>query len=124
MKTGWQSVRLALAGFIIPFMFMYNPQLLLEDVTVLSGIQVVVSSCIGVVMIAAAVEGYLFGNLNWLMRILSMAGALLLIDSKTLTDIVGIVLLAIVIGYQKLIYQRKHKGPEPPAPVSAPPAQG
>lgn len=124
MKTGWQSVRLALAGFIIPYMFMYNPQLLLENVTLLSGTQVVISSCIGVVMIAAAVEGYLFGNLNWLMRILSMAGALLLIDSKTLTDIVGIVLLAIVIGYQKLIYQRKHKGPEPPAPVSAPPAQG
>ena len=47
MKTGWQSVRLALAGFIIPYMFMYNPQLLLENVTWLSGTQVVISSCIG-----------------------------------------------------------------------------
>ena len=122
MKTGWQSVRLALAGFIIPYMFMYNPQLLLENVTLLSGTQVVISSCIGVVMIAAAVEGYFFGNLNWIMRIFSMAGALMLIDSKTLTDIVGIALLAIVVGYQKLIYQRRHKDPEPPAPISAPPA--
>ena len=122
MKTGWQSVRLALAGFIIPYMFMYNPQLLLENVTLLSGTQVVISSCIGVVMIAAAVEGYFFGNLNWIMRIFSMAGALMLIDSKTLTDIVGIALLAIVVGYQKLIYQRRHKDPKPPAPISAPPA--
>ena len=51
----------------------------------------------------------------------------MLIDSKTLTDIVGIALLAIVVGYQKLIYQkliyqRRHKDPEPPAPISAPPA--
>ena len=115
MKTGWQSVRLALAGFIIPYMFMYNPQLLLENVTWLSGIQVVISSCIGVVMIAAAVEGHLFGNLNWLLRFASMAGALMLIDSKTLTDIGGIAILAIIIAYQKLIYQPRHKDPVSPS---------
>ena len=97
---------------------MYNPQLLLENVTLLSGIQVVITSCIGVVMIAAAVEGYLFGNLNWLLRIASMAGALLLIDSKTITDVIGIALLVVVIAYQKLVYQRKHKSGEPPASVS------
>ena len=77
MKTGWQSVKLALAGFIVPFMFVYNPQLLLENVTILSGIQVVLTSCVGVVLIAAAVEGYLFGRMNWVLRIISMAGALL-----------------------------------------------
>lgn len=69
-------------------------------------------------MIAAAVEGYLFGNLGWLLRIASMAGALLLIDSKTITDVIGIALLVIVIAYQKLVYQRKHKSGEPPASVS------
>ena len=119
MKTGWQSVRLALAGFIIPYMFMYNPQLLLENVTWLSGTQVVISSCIGVVMIAAAVEGHLFGNLNWLLRFASMAGALMLIDSKTLTDIGGIAILAIIIAYQKLIYQPRHKDPQSPVSPSA-----
>lgn len=119
MKTGWQSVRLALAGFIIPYMFMYNPQLLLENVTWLSGTQVVISSCIGVVMIAAAVEGHLFGNLNWLLRFASMAGALMLIDSKTLTDIGGIAILAIIIAYQKLVYQPRHKDPQSPVSPSA-----
>ena len=47
-----------------------------------------------------------------------MAGALLLIDSKTITDVIGIALLVVVIAYQKLVYQRKHKSGEPPAPVS------
>jgi len=106
MKTGWQSVRLALAGFIVPFMFVYNPQLLLEDVTLLSGLQVVVTACIGVALIAAAVEGYLFGRMNVVLRVIAGAGALLLIDSRLMTDIGGIACLAVIILAQKLVFNR------------------
>ena len=95
MKTGWQSVKLALAGFIVPFMFVYNPQLLLEKVTLLSGIQVVVTSCVGVLLIAAAVEGYLRGRMN-----VAAAGALLLIDGGGKTDLLGLFCLAVVLGVQ------------------------
>lgn len=102
MKTGWQSVKLALAGFIVPFMFMYNPQLLLENVTVASGIQVVVTSCVGVLLIAAAVEGYLKGKLNLPLRVVSAAGALLLIDGGWQTDLLGILCLAVVLGVQMM----------------------
>ena len=114
MKTGWQSVRLALAGFIVPFMFIYNPQLLLENVTILSGIQVVLTSCIGVVLIAAFVEGYLFGRMHVVLRLVSAAGALLLIDSRPITDVIGIACLVIIILAQKLVFPR-HDGPSPSA---------
>ena len=114
MKTGWQSVKLALAGFIVPFMFVYNPQLLLENVTILSGIQVVLTSCVGVVLIAAAVEGYLFGRMNWVLRIISMAGALLLIDSRLMTDLIGIAILAVILVLQKATAKNK-KTPAAPA---------
>lgn len=100
MKTGWQSVKLALAGFIVPFMFVYNPQLLLEKVTLLSGIQVVVTSCVGVLLIAAAVEGYLRGRLNVALRVVAAAGALLLIDGGGKTDLLGLFCLAVVLGAQ------------------------
>lgn len=100
MKTGWQSVKLALAGFIVPFMFMYNPQLLLENVTVASGIQVVVTACIGVLLIAAAVEGYLKGKLNLPLRAVAAVGALLLIDGGWQTDLLGILCLAVIMGVQ------------------------
>lgn len=100
MKTGWQSVKLALAGFIVPFMFVYNPQLLLEKVTLLSGIQVVVTSCVGVLLIAAAVEGYLRGRLNVALRVVAAAGALLLIDGGGKTDLLGLFCLAVVLGVQ------------------------
>lgn len=109
MKTGWQSVRLALAGFIIPYMFVYNEQLLLENVTILSGLQVVVTSCIGVVLIAACVEGYLFGRLNWIMRAVSLAGAFLLIDSRPITDLAGIVILIVILAFQILFVSRRQK---------------
>lgn len=73
MKTGVASVKLALAGFIIPYMFVYNQKLMLYDVGILDGIQVVITSCVGVTLIAAAVEGYLFGRLNILLRLVSFA---------------------------------------------------
>ena len=89
MKTGWQSVRLALAGFIVPFMFVYNPQLLLENITLITGIQVVITACTGVVLIAAAVEGYLFGRMNILLRVIA-----------------GIGCLAVIILAQKMIFHK------------------
>ncbi|MBQ1312180.1 MAG: TRAP transporter permease [Blautia sp.] len=105
MKTGWQSVRLALAGFIVPFMFVYNPQLLLEQVTWLTGIQVVVTACAGVLLIAAAVEGYLFGRMNIILRIIAGIGAYLLIDSRLMTDMAGLALLAGIIMLQMFVFR-------------------
>jgi len=112
MKTGWQSVRLALAGFIVPFMFVYNPPLLLENVTFLSGLQVVITACTGVVLIAAAAEGYLLGRLNIPMRVLAGVGAFLLIDSGLWTDLGGLACLAVILLAQKFVFNKKDK-PEP-----------
>ncbi|MBR4578314.1 MAG: TRAP transporter permease [Oscillospiraceae bacterium] len=106
MRTGWQAVRLALAGFIIPFMFVYNPALLLENVSFLTGIQVVITACLGVVLIAAAVEGYLYGRMNIVLRVIAGVGAFLLIDSRLITDIVGIACLAVIIAAQKFVFNR------------------
>ena len=111
MKTGWQSVRLALAGFIVPCMFVFNPQLLLNDVTVLTGIQVVLTACIGVVLIAAAVEGYLFGRMNVILRILAGVGAYLLIDSGLLTDGLGIICLVLIVLAQKFVFNKAKPKP-------------
>ena len=106
MKTGWQSVRLALAGFIVPFMFVYNKALLLEDVTFITGVQVVVTACIGVVLIAAAVEGYLMGRMNIVLRLIAGIGAFLLIDSRLVTDLAGIACLVVILLAQKFVFNK------------------
>ena len=106
MKTGWASVKLALAGFILPYMFVYNPQLLLIDTPVLQGIQVAITAAVGVFLISVAVEGFLYQKVNIVLRILSLVGAYFLIDSGMITDIVGIIIFAAVLILQKTMSQK------------------
>ncbi len=102
MKTGLISVKLALAGFIVPYMFVYSQQLMLADVTFLTGIQVTITACVGVLLLALAAEGYLFTRANFAIRIVAFAAALLLISSTLLTDVIGLALFAAILVLQKV----------------------
>ena len=99
--AGWHAMRFAAAGFIVPFFFVYYPALLFQgswgEIT-----QAVVSGGVGVVFLAAGLEGYLFRRATWLERALFVAAALLLIDPRLLTDLLGLGLIAIAIASQKL----------------------
>ena len=101
MKTGWASVKLALAGFILPYMFVYNTELLLLDTPIAKGIQVAITAAIGVFLISVAVEGFLFRKVNAVLRILCFAGAYLLIDSGLITDIIGIAICVGIVYYRR-----------------------
>ena len=107
MKTGWASGKLALAGFILPYMFVYNTELLLLDTPIAKGIQVAITAAIGVFLISVAVEGFLFRKVNAVLRILCFAGAYLLIDSGLITDIIGIAICVGIVLLQKTM-AKKH----------------
>ena len=107
MKTGWASVKLALAGFILPYMFFYNTELLLLDTPIAKGIQVAITAAIGVFLISVAVEGFLFRKVNAVLRILCFAGAYLLIDSGLITNIIGIAICVGIVLLQKTM-AKKH----------------
>ncbi|MDR0616947.1 MAG: TRAP transporter permease [Synergistaceae bacterium] len=109
MKTGFASVKLAIAGFIVPYMFIYSPQLLLIDTSFVEGVRVALGACVGVFMIAAAVEGYLFVPINPLIRVLAAAGALCLIHSGVKTDIIGLVILALLLSVQHFAARPKRE---------------
>ena len=102
MKTGLISVKLALAGFIVPYMFVYSQQLMLTDVTFLTGIQVTITACIGVLLLALAAEGYMFTKANFVVRIVAFVAALLLISSTLLTDVIGLAAFAAIFALQKV----------------------
>ncbi|WP_317854321.1 TRAP transporter permease [Chakrabartyella piscis] len=108
MKTGVISVKLALAGFIVPYMFVFNEQLILENVTWLSGSLVVVTSCIGVFLIALFAEGFFMTKANWFIRVVAFVSAMLLIDSAPISDAIGFVVCVAII----LFLKRKHKKEE------------
>ncbi|MBP3946019.1 TRAP transporter permease [Psychrobacter sp. K31L] len=111
MKTGFLSLKLALAGFIVPFMFIYNPTMLMIDPTglavtakdfplppIIDIITVVVTSVTGVIALSSALEGYFRGGMNTLTRIILAIGALLLIYPEITTGIAGgIIVLGIAM---------------------------
>ena len=102
MKTGWASVKLALAGFLLPYMFVYNQELLMLHTTWAKGLQVAVTAAIGAFLISVAVEGFLQKKVSMVLRIAALAGAYLLIDSRLITDIVGLAVCAAIVVIQKV----------------------
>lgn len=117
MKTGWQSLRLALAGFIVPFMFVYNPHMLMIETanvgvmaktfplpSVIDIVAVVISSVIGVLGLSASVEGYFKQPMAMWQRIILAIGSFMLIMPEFTTDLVGI---AIVVAMILLNFRQK-----------------
>ena len=109
MKTGINATKLAIAAFIVPYIFAMNPSMLLMDQGVLAAIQVIITSCLGIFGIAAALEGYIVTRAPWWQRILLAAGGLCLIDPEFMTDVVGVAVIVVVIVLQ--IVLRKHSEP-------------
>ncbi|WP_298906462.1 TRAP transporter permease [uncultured Psychrobacter sp.] len=111
MKTGYLSLKLALAGFIVPFMFIYNPAMLMIDPTglavtakefplppVMDIVIAVVTSVVGVIGLSAALEGYFKGSMNSITRIILAIGALLLIYPGLITGLIGgVIILGIAV---------------------------
>ncbi len=95
-KTGFTAWRLGLAGFIVPFMFVYGPSLLLQGSPGEIALTVV-SASIGVISLASALEGYLIRQLSLWERALLLFGAVVLIKPGLITDVVGIGLLILVL---------------------------
>ncbi len=93
---GWQATKLGLAAFLVPFMFVYNPPMLFAG----SAFDIVLAAflgCIGVVALAAGVQGHILNPINWIQRIAAIVGGLLLIAPGYITDISGIVLVVGVL---------------------------
>lgn len=100
MKTGIASVKLSLAGFVIPYMFIYNSGLLLLGVDLFGAIIVSITSILGVFMIGMAVEGYCFDKLNTVFRGLLLVGSVMLINANRLQDLIGFGILVSIVAIQ------------------------
>ncbi|MBR0352506.1 MAG: TRAP transporter permease [Oscillospiraceae bacterium] len=101
MKTGVNATKLAIGAFIVPYIFAMNPAVLFIDTTALQVIQIVVTSLLGIFGVAAAMNGFLFRKMHWIIRVIACAGGLLMMDPKLITDIVGIAILALVVVWQR-----------------------
>lgn len=111
MKTGWLAMRFGWIAFVIPFLFIRAPSLLLEG-SLTSVLQAVATSLFGVWLICAAMAGYAMRTLSLPMRIgFGIAGILLFIPAESLphgewTDIVGFGLGAVLLAVEIMATRR------------------
>lgn len=94
LKTGVQASKLAIAAFIIPYIFVLSPAMLMVDTSLPKVLLIIITSVLGMLGLASAVSGYLLTHTHWLERIMFFVGGLLMIDPNVTTDIIGFGLLA------------------------------
>ncbi len=95
-KTQWLAMMLALAGFVIPFSFAYDPALLMIDATPLQVVWRTVAATVGIIMLGTGLVGYFRRPTAPWQRATLLAGAVLLIFPGAISDVLGLACLAVV----------------------------
>ncbi|MDD3318420.1 MAG: TRAP transporter permease [Synergistaceae bacterium] len=100
MKTGVTAFKLALAGFLIPYIYVYNPMLLFIDVVPLQMVQAIFTAMLGVFLLSMFTIGYYKASIPLYLRLVAFAGALGLLIPGTMTDAGGIAVLVLIYVIQ------------------------
>lgn len=96
MKIGFKAVQIAIAGFVIPYMAVYDPALMLQgDPSAFAVAYIVVKAVLAIVLWGAAAIGYLRAPLAIAERVLAAAAAGLLVAALPITDELGFALAAV-----------------------------
>lgn len=100
IKTAINATLLAIAAFIVPYIFGLNPALLFIDTNALQVIRIIITSLIGIFGVSAGIRGFINRKMNVFERICIILGGLLLIEPGIITDIIGIVIVGIIVFFQ------------------------
>lgn len=103
MKTGINATRLAIAAFIVPYVFALNPAMLFVDTQAWEVITISITALAGIFGVAAGLSGYWGRAMAWPLRIVVIAGGLLMIIPGTLTDVIGLVMILCVMAFQYFV---------------------
>lgn len=106
MKTGFNATKIAIGAFIVPYMFVLYPQLVLVDVVNwLDLLRIILGAIFGMLSISAAVQGWLNSKINIVERLALLLGGLMLMDSVILHDIIGFGVISLIYVKQKKFFK-------------------
>ena len=100
LRAGVNASKLAIAAFLIPYIFVLNPQMLMLNAAWYEVLQIMITSLVGMLGVGMFLEKYWTSRLNILQQVLALVGGLCLIYPGTLTDVIGIVVVGSVIVWQ------------------------
>ena len=108
MKTGFAAAKLAIAAFIVPYIFVLAPELLMIDATPFTITFACATAIIGMWGVSVAMIGFCQSKLSFLQRLLFFVGGLNMIIPGAVTDAIGVAILAVAFFWQRM---NKNKGP-------------
>ena len=100
MKTALTATKLAIAAFIVPYVFALNPAMLFVDTNIWGVISISVTALVGIFAVSASLEGFLKTHMPWYERVACAIGGLMLIFPGVTTDAVGLTMVAVVFILQ------------------------
>ena len=100
MQIGWVATRVAMAGYVVPFMAVFDPALMLQTDDWFNVVYMVVKACLAIALWGAATIGYFWTPLNIVERLYAAAAALLFVLALPVTDEVGFVATVAFLGWQ------------------------
>jgi TRAP transporter 4TM/12TM fusion protein len=101
IRTGWRAFTLDMRTFLLPYMFITAPQMLLINTTWQEAVWIFITASIGMYALAGAMQGYLITEARWYERIILFASAVALVKVGIYTDVAGMVGLALVYALQR-----------------------
>lgn len=102
IKTAFNASKLAIAAYIIPYMFVLNPAILMIDTNAVEIVMIIFTAIIGMIGIGAAMEGYLLTHATWPERGIFLIAGLMMVYPGAMTDLVGLGLMAVGFIIQKM----------------------
>ena len=113
MKTALNATKLAIAAFIVPYIFAMSPAMLFVDTTPFQVVQICITSVIGLFGVAAALNGYLSRPIPLLLRLAMIAGGTSMLSPEPISDVIGLVVIGGIVLLQRVRgRQQAAQGPE------------
>ncbi len=110
MKTALNASKIAIAAFVVPYIFAFNPIMLLEGATAWYSVIIpVITAIIGLFGVAAGLNGNLYKHIPWVLRIAFIAGGLMLMVPETITDLIGIGIIVVLFLFQRAMWKHEAK---------------
>lgn len=100
IRTGVNATKLAIAAFIIPYMFVFQPELLMIDTSLMAVVLIIITAVTGMIAIGAGLIGFWYRKLMWFERIISVVAGGLLMYPGGNTDIYGGIIFVIMLAIQ------------------------
>lgn len=117
MKTSIIATRLAIAAYLVPYVFVFNPELLFIDANYIKMPLIIFTAVIGIIGVAAGFSGYFVKPLSWVLRLVAIFAGILMVSPSLTTDAIGIAIIVALFVWQKFF--NKGKDNDAPVPVVA-----